>query len=130
MIGAVNVMDFRAFQKHLYKKHHVDRVSRSLVSILCFAFFFGSSIPFAQSQTVPENSSIIAFQGLVEPKLSPGPSDFLIQTWSVREGLPRVGVTAIAQTPDGFLWLGLERGLVRFDGVNLNFSRRKRILAL
>ena len=31
--------------------------------------------------------------------------------------LPRVEINAIAQTPDGYLWLGTDNGLFRFDGV-------------
>lgn len=31
--------------------------------------------------------------------------------------LPDTQVSAIAQTPDGYLWLGTRRGLVRFDGL-------------
>src|SRR4051812_33720575 len=38
-------------------------------------------------------------------------------TWTTRQGLPQSSVEAIAQTPDGFLWLGTQEGLVRFDGV-------------
>jgi signal transduction histidine kinase/ligand-binding sensor domain-containing protein len=37
-------------------------------------------------------------------------------SWSLRDGVP-TAVTAIAQTPDGFLWLGSASGLYRFDGV-------------
>jgi len=37
--------------------------------------------------------------------------------WTVREGFFKGGITAIAQTPDGYLWLGTEFGLLRFDGV-------------
>ncbi|WP_353269459.1 two-component regulator propeller domain-containing protein, partial [Gemmatimonas sp.] len=33
-------------------------------------------------------------------------------------GFPDSYIAAIAQTPDGYLWLGTRRGLVRFDGVN------------
>jgi len=36
--------------------------------------------------------------------------------WAAREGLMG-SVRAIVQTPDGYLWLGTEFGLVRFDGV-------------
>jgi ligand-binding sensor domain-containing protein/signal transduction histidine kinase len=33
------------------------------------------------------------------------------------EGLPQNSVFSIAQTPDGYLWLATQEGLVRFDGV-------------
>ena len=38
-------------------------------------------------------------------------------TWTVREGLIKSVIHSIAQTPDGYLWLGTEFGLIRFDGV-------------
>jgi diguanylate cyclase (GGDEF)-like protein len=38
-------------------------------------------------------------------------------TWTTREGLPQSSVEAIAQTPDGYLWLGTQEGLARFDGL-------------
>src|SRR5215468_198406 len=37
--------------------------------------------------------------------------------WKVQEGFSKGYITAIAQTPDGYLWLGTEFGLIRFDGV-------------
>jgi ligand-binding sensor domain-containing protein len=37
--------------------------------------------------------------------------------WRIRDGFTRGAVISIAQTPDGYLWLGTEFGLVRFDGV-------------
>ncbi|HUR57872.1 MAG TPA: two-component regulator propeller domain-containing protein, partial [Opitutaceae bacterium] len=40
------------------------------------------------------------------------------QNWSRRNGLPVSGVKAIAQTRDGYLWLGSQQGLVRFDGIS------------
>ena len=44
-------------------------------------------------------------------------SEFQITSWQIGDGLPNNTVSAIAQTPDGFLWLGTPQGLVRFDGV-------------
>jgi PAS domain S-box-containing protein len=40
-----------------------------------------------------------------------------LQNWTRQEGLPSDKVTAIAQTSDGYLWLGTQNGLVRFNGV-------------
>jgi ligand-binding sensor domain-containing protein/signal transduction histidine kinase len=40
------------------------------------------------------------------------------QTWSRQYGLPANGINAIAQTDDGYLWLGASLGLIRFDGIN------------
>ena len=36
--------------------------------------------------------------------------------WTQAQGLPQDFVQAIAQTSDGYLWLGTDEGLTRFDG--------------
>jgi diguanylate cyclase (GGDEF)-like protein/PAS domain S-box-containing protein len=41
---------------------------------------------------------------------------YVLDQWDVRHGLPFTTVRAIRQTPDGYLWLGTQSGLVRFDG--------------
>jgi ligand-binding sensor domain-containing protein len=38
-------------------------------------------------------------------------------SWKLDSGFVKGAVHCIAQTPDGFIWLGTEFGLVRFDGV-------------
>ncbi len=40
-----------------------------------------------------------------------------IRNWQPADGLPQITVAALAQTNDGYLWLGTQAGLVRFDGV-------------
>lgn len=37
--------------------------------------------------------------------------------WKVRDGFTKGAIYSIAQTPDGYLWLGTDFGLYRFDGV-------------
>ena len=49
-----------------------------------------------------------------------GPSDYTRDRWGAEQGFPGATVYAITQTPDGYLWLGTERGLVRYDGVNFH----------
>src|SRR5271165_2999582 len=38
--------------------------------------------------------------------------------WTARDGFSVGAIFAMAQTPDGYLWLGSEFGLFRFDGVH------------
>ncbi|MCX6896951.1 MAG: hypothetical protein NTZ16_15995, partial [Verrucomicrobia bacterium] len=60
---------------------------------------------------------------LVEHCGAAKPGDYLIDVWSGENGLPNSSVTAIAQTPDGYLWVGTYNGLARFDGVRfVNFD--------
>src|SRR5215470_6244664 len=40
--------------------------------------------------------------------------------WDGDSGLPQNSVDAILQTRDGYLWLGTQEGLVRFDGVRFS----------
>ena len=44
-------------------------------------------------------------------------SQYAHTSWTVRDGYSLGAVFAMAQTPDGYLWLGSEFGLFRFDGV-------------
>jgi signal transduction histidine kinase/ligand-binding sensor domain-containing protein len=48
---------------------------------------------------------------------SPTNSQYIRDRWSAAQGFPGSAVSAIAQTPDGYLWIGTEQGLVRFDGL-------------
>src|SRR5262245_43345846 len=44
-------------------------------------------------------------------------SSWLTRPWASDEGLPNNSVLALAQTSDGYLWVGTPNGLARFDGV-------------
>lgn len=39
-----------------------------------------------------------------------------VRTWTMAEGLPNEGIASIDQDSRGFLWIGTEEGLSRFDG--------------
>src|SRR5580704_14792313 len=44
------------------------------------------------------------------------PSQYVRGRWTAETGFPGGAVNGIAQTPDGYLWIGTDRGLMRFDG--------------
>ena len=44
-------------------------------------------------------------------------SQYVLDNWQIPEGLPQSSAQAIARTPDGYLWVGTQEGLARFDGV-------------
>jgi ligand-binding sensor domain-containing protein len=50
---------------------------------------------------------------------------YSLAAWQTEDGLPHNLVQAIAQTPDGYVWLATQEGLARFDGVRFTvFDRR------
>jgi diguanylate cyclase (GGDEF)-like protein len=51
-------------------------------------------------------------------------TQYIQTSWTSESGLPQNSVHAIAQTSDGFLWLGTEEGLVRFDGTAFQIYNR------
>ena len=44
-------------------------------------------------------------------------TQYIHQAWRTAQGLPQNSVLSLTQTPDGYLWMGTEEGLVRFDGL-------------
>jgi signal transduction histidine kinase/ligand-binding sensor domain-containing protein len=52
------------------------------------------------------------------------PTQHMHDAWTEAEGLPQNSVKSIAQTEDGFLWIGTEEGLLRFDGASFRVFDR------
>ena len=55
-------------------------------------------------------------------------SQYAHTSWKIPDGFAQGAIGSIAQTPDGYLWLGTEFGLLRFDGMR-NGERVGPILA-
>jgi ligand-binding sensor domain-containing protein/signal transduction histidine kinase len=68
---------------------------------------------------------ILAIQPYPASALNPARSigQYACRSWTCGVGLPANGINAITQTKDGFLWLGTQKGLVRFDGVEFSVIR-------
>ncbi|HXZ31696.1 MAG TPA: two-component regulator propeller domain-containing protein [Terriglobales bacterium] len=44
-------------------------------------------------------------------------SQYAHKSWEIREGFFTAPINTVTQTPDGYLWIGTDLGLYRFDGV-------------
>jgi ligand-binding sensor domain-containing protein/two-component sensor histidine kinase len=52
-------------------------------------------------------------------------TQYRLDVWTRDHGLPQNSIQAITQTSDGYLWVGTQQGLARFDGVRFTvFNRR------
>jgi ligand-binding sensor domain-containing protein len=83
---------------------------------LCFPAVHRRIIPLPVSRLI---FAVMAMGLLLRaiPEAVAAPADYLVDVWDTENGLPGSTVTAIAQTPDGYLWVGTYAGLARFDGV-------------
>ena len=52
-------------------------------------------------------------------------SQYVRDRWATETGFPGGPVYAITQTGDGYLWIGAEKGLVRFDGLTFRLFEPK-----
>lgn len=50
------------------------------------------------------------------PKITPASHRFRAELWESEQGIPQNYVSAITQTPDGYLWVSMINGVARFDG--------------
>jgi signal transduction histidine kinase/ligand-binding sensor domain-containing protein len=67
-------------------------------------------------------SNFFALATLVQPLLALNPGSRISQyghtVWRVQDGALNGNPTVLAQTSDGYVWIGTQGGLSRFDGVN------------
>ena len=47
-------------------------------------------------------------------------TQYVHRTWQTPEGLSQTSVYSVTQTHDGYLWIGTQSGVLRFDGVEFN----------
>ena len=52
------------------------------------------------------------------------PSNYIASHWDIDNGLPHNAIKAIFQTRDGYIWIGTQQGLARFDGLTFTVFTR------
>ncbi len=78
-------------------KHLRDRIAGALIFWFCCCTTFGQSTHF----------------------------EYLHKIWRTEEGLPNPVIRSIIQSQNGYLWLGTDEGLTRFDGVQFKDFDKK-----
>ncbi len=58
------------------------------------------------------------------------PSDYGVDHWDNENGLPHNAIKQLIQTRDGYLWVGTQAGLARFDGQNFTVFTRNNTPAM
>src|ERR1700692_1617742 len=61
--------------------------------------------------------AVIGVLSLVSLYAEESSVQYSIAAWGHKDGMPSTLIFSIVQSPDGYLWLGTDDGLVRFDGV-------------
>lgn len=65
-------------------------------------------------------------QGRSPPVARRGALPLIFRSWQREQGLPQNQIRALAQTREGYLWVGTDEGLTRFDGVRfISFRQRE-----
>jgi ligand-binding sensor domain-containing protein/signal transduction histidine kinase len=80
-----------------HKRERPRRPSKLLLAVLAMACFAASANALSSNKAI---------------------SEYIRDRWDAGAGFPGGPVNAFAQTPDGYLWIATEKGLVRFDGLN------------
>src|ERR1041385_3538773 len=65
----------------------------------------------------------VSFAYAVDPQKNI--AQYAHEIWNAKRGLPEADVMAILQTRDGYLWVGTEEGVARFDGKRFKVFDRK-----
>lgn len=54
-------------------------------------------------------------------------TQYVHTNWGIEEHLPQSNVWAVTQTADGYIWLGTEEGLARFDGIRFTVYTNRNV---
>ena len=51
--------------------------------------------------------------------------DYVLDNWNIESGLPQISVISITQDGPGYMWIGTQNGIARFDGVRFTVFDRQ-----
>ena len=92
------------------------------------------NVLFYKKRSVPIAYGLIAFifySLLCVPSFALDPkkqiSQYIIDQWTTKEGLPTNTLNYVYQSSDGFIWASTYNGLIRFDGIDFKIFDKKNV---
>ena len=71
----------------------------------------------------------LAWLGVVSPAHALDPDKafdhYVRNAWSIQQGLPQISVQAITQDRQGYIWVGTQAGVARFDGIRFTTYKQE-----
>ena len=71
----------------------------------------------------------LAWLGVVSPARALDPDKafdhYVRNAWSIQSGLPQISVQAVAQDRQGYIWVGTQAGVARFDGIRFTTYKQE-----
>ena len=114
LVGSLQVRDGAA---HLRNDDTISKRQKWIIEVLVWVGLYGRKP--SGDNLVPliviVLSAVLSCQSAAAQTAPSGGQRIVHQRWTFKDGAPE-GVQALAQTADGYLWLGTESGLFRFDG--------------
>lgn len=101
-------------QRPLFTRRYPERFSSCVTGWILSRLFF-----------------LVVFTGAMRTFAAPGvlsdaavDREYVRKSWYVENGLPDERVTALLQSRDGYLWIGTQSGIARFDGQRFTIYNR------
>lgn len=112
------------FFRHFISPLLIRRLLRLILTV------FGGALPVA-AQHQPVHTPLLP-SGADAQFLAPEVSlkNYTHKIWKTEQGLPQNSAWAICQTNDGYLWIGTEEGLARYDGARFTVFNKLNTPAL
>ena len=108
------------YDPRIYPMHRVGRIQYRGKPV---GLRYRDRVPFSEQLFVYPHSSPLHTSGGYP--IREGRWQMTSDHWTVKHGLPVNKVSSLCRTSDGFLWVGTENGLARFDGMSFRVYDRE-----
>ena len=115
---------FFLVQIHVFFDAFLDTKNMKKIIVLCFLIPFFAVAQRISLPILPQGASSLGLDNNTPL------SEYMNSGWTTEQGLPQNSVIALCQTHDGYIWIGTQEGLARFDGAHFTILETSNTPAL